>query len=103
MNIKKTVLHGVCTYYLSGRFTFSDHQAFQNIINSIKNAEAPSIAIELSRLEFIDSAALGMFLVARDEAKKNKTDLKLVAPAGHVQKMFNISNFYGLFNIVYTA
>ncbi len=99
MNLKKTLTKDSCTYSLSGKFTFADHQAFRTVIDSIRAGEAPSYTLELSGLEFVDSAALGIFLVAREEAKKKNLNLTLVNPTGHVQKMFTLSNFSALFNI----
>lgn len=99
MNIKKTLNKDICTFSLSGKFTFSDHQTFRAIIEAIKAGEAPNFTIDLSSLEFVDSAALGMFLVAREEAKKKNINLTLAGPTGHVQKMFTLSNFSSLFNI----
>lgn len=99
MNIKKSLSKDSCTFALSGKFTFSDHQNFRTIVDSIKAGEAPNYTLELSALEFVDSAALGMFLVAREEAKKKNVNLTLAGATGHVQKMFTLSNFSGLFNI----
>ncbi len=99
MNLKKTTNGGTCEFTLSGKFTFSDHQTFRNVINVISSKTITSVILELSNLEFIDSAALGMFLVAREEAKKNNVELILQSPVGHVQKMFDLSNFRTLFEV----
>lgn len=100
MNIKKSGSKDNTIYSLSGKFTFSDHQTFRSIIESIKNSEAVKFTLDLATLEFVDSAALGMFLVAREEAKKKNVELVLQGPMGHVQKMFQLSNFSSLFTIV---
>jgi len=100
MNFKKHQTKDSVIFSLSGKFTFSDHQSFRAVIDSIKNGEAQNFVFDLSVLEFVDSAALGMFLVARDEAKKKNIRLSLSGPVGHVHKMFTLSNFSSLFNIV---
>ena len=100
MNIKKATSKDNCTFALSGKFTFSDHQAFRAIVESVKAGEAPNYTLDISCLEFVDSAALGMFLVVREEAKKKGVNLTLSGANGHVQKMFQLSNFSSLFNIV---
>jgi anti-anti-sigma factor len=84
---------------MSGKFTFSDNQTFRTIIESIKSGEAANFTLDLSGVEFVDSAALGMFLVAREEAKKKGVNLTLSNPVGQVQNMFQLSNFSSLFNI----
>lgn len=99
MIIKKNTTKNTTIYSLSGKFTFSDHQAFRAIVNAIKGNESKSVYLELSEMDFIDSAGLGMLLVARDEASKNNIDFRLLGPTGHVQKMFTLSNFQALFRI----
>ena len=100
MNVKKAIQGDSCTINLSGKFTFADNQTFRGVIESIKNKEANNYTLDLTGLEFVDSAALGMFLVAREEATKAGANLSLQNPNGHVEKMFSLSNFSGLFNIV---
>ncbi len=100
MNIKKNIENGVCIFSLKGKFVFSDNQAFKGVVDVVKSSEFPSVILDLSELEFVDSAALGMFLVIRDEAKKRSVNLSLSNPVGHVQKMFTLSNFSSLFNII---
>jgi HptB-dependent secretion and biofilm anti anti-sigma factor len=100
MNIKKSTTKDSIIYTLSGKFTFSDHQMFRAVIDSIRNGESSNYVLELADLEFVDSAALGMFLVAREETKKKNFNLTLSNPAGHVLKMFTLSNFTSLFNII---
>ena len=100
MIIKKSVGESTLNFNLTGKFMFSDHQTFRSIIETIKTTDYPNILLDVSGLEFVDSAALGMFLVAREEAKKKNLNLKLKGPTGHVQKMFNLSNFPSLFSII---
>lgn len=99
MNIKKSINKDICTFNLSGKFTFSDNPTFRTIIESIKSGESSNYVFDLSGLEFVDSAALGMFLVAREEAKKKGVNLTLSGAVGHVKNMFQLSNFSSLFNI----
>lgn len=99
MNFKKNMKDKNCELSLSGKFTFADHQNFRNIVNLIGSGTVSSIVFDLANLEFVDSAALGMFLVAREEGKKHSVDIILQNPVGHVQKMFEISNFRNLFEM----
>jgi HptB-dependent secretion and biofilm anti anti-sigma factor len=47
----------------------------------------------------VDSAGLGMLLLARDEAKKNNRELILKGPCGQVKRMFGVTKFDTLFSI----
>ena len=99
MIIKKSLLDGGCKFSLTGKFTFSDHQNFRTVIETIKSDGVEVVELDLGGLEYLDSAALGMFLVAKQETEKNNCRLYLSNPVGHVKNMFELSNFNTLFEI----
>jgi anti-anti-sigma factor len=100
MEFRHTTTGNSCVVSLTGKFTFTDHSIFKNIIDIIKGGQVKALTLDLSALDFIDSAALGMLLIARDESNKNGVTLTLSKPAGHIQKMFKVSKFDTLFTIV---
>jgi anti-anti-sigma factor len=85
---------------LSGRFTFSDNVAFREILNNLAQPNVRTLTIDVGGLDFMDSAGLGMLLVAKDEAGKKSKSLVLRNPQGHIKKLFEASKFYSLFTIV---
>ena len=84
---------------LVGPFMFSSHNAFKDVIDTIKDTDSKSVILNLSGVESIDSAGLGMLLISREESEKNDVLLTLSSPQASVDKMFRVSNFYELFNI----
>ncbi len=84
---------------LSGELTFTDHAAFLELSARLFGTTAKSVVIDLSKLEFIDSAGLGMLLIARDEAKNKSRDLVLRGPLGQVKRMFQVTKFDSLFTV----
>jgi anti-anti-sigma factor len=84
---------------ISGEFTFNDHAAFKSLVERLFEVKGSSIVIDLSKLEFIDSAGLGMLLLARDEAKKASRGLILRGPNGQVKRMFGATKFDTLFAV----
>jgi len=84
---------------ISGEFTFIDHTAFKAIANRLFERQGKPIVIDLTRLEFIDSAGLGMLLIVRDEADKAGRDLILRGPCGQVKRMFDVTKFDTLFTV----
>lgn len=84
----------------TGSFTFSDNQKFRAIIDLAEKAEVTSITIDLTHVDFIDSAGLGMLLLLRDVCTKKQSSITLQHPTGQVAKIFNISKFEQLFRIV---
>lgn len=85
---------------ISEKFTFSDHLEFKKILESFDGNAFKNMEIDVSGLEFIDSAALGLLLLLRERTAQSQVKLSLIKPQGQVQKMFRISRFYELFNIV---
>jgi len=81
------------TATLAGEFTFADHGVFRTMIGKLVKTKDSTCVLDLARLEFIDSAGLGMLLIARDEAKKANRKLVLRHPAGQVKRMLEISKF----------
>lgn len=84
---------------LSGELTFVDHPVFRTMTTRLMQAKSSPSVIDLAGLQFIDSAGLGMLLVARDEAKRANRALVLRHPAGQVKRMFEISKFETLFSV----
>ncbi|MBN9542838.1 MAG: STAS domain-containing protein [Alphaproteobacteria bacterium] len=100
MEYKKIIKDSSCTIEVSGKFTFNDHMEFKTILSLLKSENIKTLELNLSNLEFVDSAALGILLILKDEAEKHSIELILRSPKGQVQKMFEISKFYMLFNII---
>ncbi|MGY3454447.1 STAS domain-containing protein [Bradyrhizobium sp. USDA 4353] len=84
---------------MSGEFTFTDHIPFKQMVTEIFASPGRSVVIDLSKLDFIDSAGLGMLLLARDEAKKSDRELILRRPSGQVKRMFSVTKFNTLFKV----
>ena len=65
----------------------------------IKNDAIKTLTLDVNGIEFIDSAALGMFLIAREEAEKRQIKIILKNPQGQLAQMFKVSKFDTLFTI----
>jgi anti-anti-sigma factor len=87
------------TVSIGGDFTFTDHTAFLEIMTRLLGITGQPLIIDLSQMDFIDSAGLGMLLIARDEAGKANQQLTLRGPKGQVKRMFAVTKFEGLFTI----
>lgn len=99
MNMNTTMAHGVYEVTLSGQFTFNDHPQFRAVLNHISAAGVHQIVLDLERVTFVDSAALGMLLLAADEAQKHQRKLLVRNANGQVKKMFDMANFSALFHL----
>ena len=84
---------------LIGELTFNDHAAFREMLTRALQSTDQKIVLDLSRLDFVDSAGLGMLLIARDEAGKGSRSLSLVRPQKQVERVFAVTKFETLFTI----
>ncbi|MDB2414325.1 STAS domain-containing protein [Rickettsiales bacterium] len=101
MNYRKKHEGNIFIVNLSGRFTVLDNNKFRDIIKYIsqkdldKNIE--SISFDFSDVEYIDSAALGILLLLKENADKKSIKVSLTGASGQVKKMFHISRFHDIF------
>lgn len=95
---KKTTAQGD-EYHLSGRFTFTDYTVFRKLVTDILSSKVPRLVFDLSNVEFMDSAALGMLLLARDETSGNNQALSLRGASGQVQRVLAVARFDALFEM----
>lgn len=90
-----------CRLHIKGTFTFSDNAKFREILSLLKDEKVASLELDLSELQFIDSAALGMLLLLHDEALKKQKRIVISSAQGQIKKMLQLSNFEEIFNISY--
>lgn len=91
--------HGQHTVTLNGKITFSDHGAFKQLITQLEAARASRVIIDIAGVDYIDSAAIGMFLLLRDQLGGDSARIMLAHPRGLVKKVLLLSNFDKLFEL----
>ena len=101
MDISISITSQDLTVTLNGALLFSAHQQFRPVLTEhLKREEIPPrVVIDLSRTSQIDSAGLGMLLLARQGALDRQRKLVLRGAHGQVQRMLAVSKFETLFSI----
>lgn len=84
---------------LAGRFTFTDYAEFRSLVDRLCSDTAATIVFDLSGVDFVDSAALGMLLLARDETSKAQKRIVLRRPQTQVARMLTIARFDELMTV----
>jgi len=85
---------------MKGRFDFQVHKEFKEAYSRLfENAAVRKIEIEMSRLEYLDSSALGMLMLLNERAKAVNKTISLANPSGVVDQVLEVANFNRLFNI----
>ncbi len=84
---------------LQGAFTFKDHHSFRALLDSLKNVAGRNHVLDLSGVDFLDSAALGMLLVADDETRSRGCHLTLQRPSSQIARLLELASMDTLFKI----
>jgi anti-anti-sigma factor len=99
MQIVHQLSQGIYDVGLSGKFTFSDHPAFCEILQRIGEEDVREVTFDMVHVEFIDSAGLGMLLLALDAVEKTQKNLVIRGARNQVKKMFDLAQFEALFTM----
>jgi HptB-dependent secretion and biofilm anti anti-sigma factor len=86
--------------HIADHFTFNDSGAFHQCLSQIFARNAQQLTIDLSRLRFMDSSAIGMMIVTDTECAKHEIRLQFSNPQGEVKKILQLTRLYERFNII---
>jgi len=89
---------------MSGSFDFKVHRNFKDAyMPLLGDASVHEIEIEMSKLEYIDSSALGMLVLLNDRAKEANKSVVLLNASCTVSQLLEVANFSQIFSIRHTA
>ncbi|MEZ5690272.1 MAG: STAS domain-containing protein [Rickettsiales bacterium] len=100
MTITKIINEKSAEIHLKEKLIFLDDRGFRNSLNECLVADIDSLNIYMDELYFMDSAGLGMLIIARNECKKINIPLTLYNPSGDVKTLLQMTKSYDKFNIV---
>lgn len=86
------------TVIISGRFDFGIHQEFRKA-TELAESGVSSIIVDMGRVDYLDSSALGMLLVLRDKVGESKSAIRIKNAKPEVRKILEIANFNKLFTL----
>lgn len=86
------------TIQVEGKFDFSSHGEFSKAYKS-PTESGINYKIDFSKTDFMDSSALGMLLMLKEYAERNRGAVSLHKPSPDAKKVFEVANFYTLFTI----
>lgn len=101
MSINVEVRDHTARISMSGRFDFQVHREFKDAYTALLvNDALREIEIELSRVEYLDSSALGMMMLLRERGESVNKTVVLSKPNQLVAQILEIANFGKLFTIL---
>ncbi len=78
-------------FSLKEKLSFKDHTLFNEIVSSLET-EKRRIVFDLSKLEMIDSAGIGMLFLAQKIVSRNGGTMTIRNPQGQVKRVFDITS-----------
>ena len=84
-------------FFIKGDFTAQDEDRFFDVFMQIRSMTEPRLAFNLSQCSFIDSAAMGMLVVACEEAAKRNIFRLLHQVPPELEKILRSSGFGGFY------
>ena len=100
MAINVQIQDRLARIYMSGSFNFGVHHDFKiAYTSSLANVTVRDIEIEMSKVDYMDCAALGMLMLLNERAKDAKKTVTLLNASSVVAQMLEIANFNKIFNI----
>lgn len=85
---------------LGGRFDFKIHHDFKRCSEAaMREAGVRRIEVNLDAVEYLDSSALGMLLLLREQAQDRGMNVALSHCHGAVKEILDIANFGAIFPI----
>jgi len=86
---------------VQGHFNFSLHQAFREAsTQALATTDVRTLEVDLSKADYLDSSALGMLLVLREQAEKvGVTHLRIHGAHGAVHQVLSIAKFETFYEI----
>ncbi len=87
------------TVKISGRFDISLNRTFGKSYEK-KIGSVSKVVLDMADVKHVDSSGLGMMLVLRDRFGENKERIDIVNVNSSLAKIFEITGYGKLFNIV---
>ena len=84
------------TITIRGKFNFACYDEFHRAIGA---SARPSYTVDLSQVDYIDSAALGMLLLLRERVKDDRARVVLITGQGQPAEILRLARFDSLFTL----
>jgi HptB-dependent secretion and biofilm anti anti-sigma factor len=92
--------HETAVIRLTGRFDSSGHREFRHCYEAaLQQPSVRRIDVDLNAVEYLDSSALGMLLLLKEQAEARSLPVSLLNCAGTVREILDVANFNVMFSM----
>ncbi len=88
--------NGDAKVVFSGDITFSENVSFRQILKELAEGNVEACTFDLTDVGMVDSAGLGMFLIAKEQADTAGWKLSVTGAQGHVASMLKLTKLSDL-------
>ncbi len=99
MHIEISERDGTGVVTISGRLEHSRCSELQTALEGLVLTERPRVAVDLSRVSYLDSSALGILVSALKSAQRRGGDLRLSGLNEMLMDVFRITRLSNIFQI----
>jgi len=99
LQIDSQVVDGVPTIYLQGEVDSYSAPRVRNILETLTESQQPTVLIDLTGLEYIDSAGLGVLVAALKVVNDRDGALAIVGLTPAVARVFRVPGLDSLFTV----
>ena len=79
------------TVHLKGRLTFKDHRAYRDLLTKMLETKAKTYQLDLSGVEHIDSAGIGMLMISKQKAEAESGTVIVLSPPPAVRRVLEVA------------
>lgn len=99
MDFKTTNTGDATEVRLTGRLEFTDHDKLHELVDLLGQTSTRRFVLDLSVLEFVDSAGLGMLLILQEEAESREMKMVIRGPVGDVRRSIELARLSEIITI----
>lgn len=100
--VKRKDLENVSIVYLNGYLDAHTAPDFENALQELVDEDRVRIVVNLSELNYISSAGLGVFMGFIEDIRSKGGDIKLAEPTEKVYRVFDLLGFPVLYEVFKT-
>src|SRR5690606_32215590 len=91
---------GQLLFHISGRIVLDECDRLKSSILQFMNPKVTQLYLDLSKVDFIDSAGLGALVGIKVSANKHRAKLAIISPSRGVSDILTVSKLDSIFEIV---
>jgi anti-sigma B factor antagonist len=103
MELKLNTAGKVKTIEISGKFDIESTEEFESIFSKVIDPNPSIVAIDMGRLDYIDSSGIGSLIKSLNVLKSKKGKLILVGMKPMIQNVFKLAKLDMFFEIMNPA